>query len=105
MHPMLIAFAELLIISSVIIFDFWSLILMDTSFITWTAKGFSSDTGLVPALMALYPFGPYLALKKPSAIWLLPAFSTQTKRMTFSAFSFFSCSSPNPIVLLHSIYH
>lgn len=56
---------------------------MPTSFIAFTAKGFSSVTGLVPALIALFPFGAYL-LKNPSAIWLLAAFSMQTKRIVFS---------------------
>src|ERR687889_1041301 len=83
MHPIFTTVEAFLIISSVKSFDFCLLISIPTSFITCSANGLISETGLVPALKAAYPLGAYL-LKKPSAIWLRPAFSTQTNRTILS---------------------
>src|SRR5215216_5515170 len=54
-----------------------------TSFITSIARGLISPDGFVPALNVVYPLGAYFR-KKPSAIWLLPAFSTHTNRTVLS---------------------
>src|SRR5215218_105693 len=54
-----------------------------TSFITSIARGLISPDGFVPALNIVYPLGAYFR-KKPSAIWLLPAFSIHTNRTVLS---------------------
>jgi hypothetical protein len=49
---------------------------MPSSFIAWTTVGLTEVAGTVPALAALRP----RLFAKASAIWLLPALWTQTKR-------------------------
>src|SRR5579885_233453 len=87
MHPILILRTELRIISSDNSFGRCLLISIPTSFIASTARGLISGVGLVPALIGVHPFGAYF-LKNPSAIWLRPAFSTQTNKTFFSGFGF-----------------
>src|SRR5215208_4965892 len=73
-----------------------------TSFITSIARGLISPDGFVPALRVAYPLGAYFR-KKPSAIWLLPAFSTHTNR-TFllgSSCCFFSLLRDSFIIRYH----
>src|SRR6476659_4564564 len=67
MHPIFTVLYELRIMSSVISLDFWLLISIPISFITSIATGLICETGLVPALIPIYPSGPYV-LKNPSAI-------------------------------------
>src|SRR5215204_5936588 len=91
-QPILTIFVESLIMSSVMSFDFWLPMFIPTSFITSIARGLISPDGFVPALRVAYPLGAYF-LKKPSPIWLLPAFSTHTNRTFLSlwgSLSFFS---------------
>src|ERR687894_1034343 len=52
MQPMFTDFAEFLIMSSVIILDFWLLMSIPTSDIAWIARELMWETGLVPALIA-----------------------------------------------------
>ena len=80
-HPMLTVLKELEIIELDIIFGDCFAISIPISFITCTTIGFRFPDGTVPALFTLnLPSVNFL--KNASAIWLLPAFSTHTNRIS-----------------------
>src|SRR5574337_191550 len=87
MQPILTFRKEERINSSDNSFGFCLLMSTPISFIASTATGLISGVGLDPALTGIHPSGAYF-LKNPSAIWLLPAFSTHTKRIFFSLLCF-----------------
>src|SRR6266571_7846559 len=73
-HPIVITRLARSIISGVWVFGLLFEMSIARSIIDWTMIGLIFEVGMVPALWAFSP----CFLAKASAIWLRPAFSTQT---------------------------